>query len=155
MQFSVPQFTDVEDRIVAGLSIKQFGIVFGAGVIIFGFFSLTKSIVVTVIIGLLVGLPALVVAFGKMNGRPIYSAFGNFMRYFTGGKIYIFHKQVQDIVDDSKNKVEIKQQAPSAPDAQTAVMRMKQLNYLLQQQAGEEQALLDRIASEKTQNHGR
>jgi len=154
MQFSVPQFTDVEDRIVAGLSIKQFGIVFGAGVIIFAFFSLTKSIVVTIVLGILVGLPALVVAFGKMNGRPIYSAFGNFIRYFTGGKVYIFHKQAQDLTDDSKQKVEIKQQAAPALNAQTAVMRMKQLNYLLQQQAGEEQALLDRIAIE-AKTHGR
>ncbi len=153
MQFSVPQFTDVEDRIVAGLSIKQFGIVFGAGVIIFAFFTITKSIIITIVLGILVGLPALVVAFGKMNGRPIYSAFGNFIRYFTGGKVYIFRKQAQDITDVAE-KVEIKQQTVPKASAQTTVMRMKQLNYLLQQQAGEEQALLDRIAIE-TQTHGR
>ena len=35
MQFPVPQFTDVEDRIIGPLTIKQFGIVFGAGVVIF------------------------------------------------------------------------------------------------------------------------
>ena len=153
MQFSVPQFTDVEDRIVAGLSIKQFGIVFGAGVIIFAFFSLTKSVVVTIVLGILVGIPALIVAFAKINGRPIYSAIGNFIRYFTGGKIYVFHKQAQGLPDNDKQKVAIKQQPLAPVDAQTAVLRIKKLNYLLQQQAGEEQALLDRIATEK--NHGR
>jgi len=149
MQFSVPQFTDVEDRIVAGLSIKQFGIVFGAGVIIFAFFSLTKSIVVTIVLGLLVGAPALVVAFGKINGRPIYSAFGSFFSYFTSAKVYIFHKEAQGMPDDKKKKIEVHEQAPKALDAKSTVVRMKQLNYILQQQAGEEQALLDRIAVEQ------
>jgi len=155
MQFSVPQFTDVEDRIVAGLSLKQFGIVFGAGVIIFGFFSLTKSVVGTVVVGLFVALPALVVAFGKMNGRPIYTAFGSFIRYFTGGKVYVFHKQVQGIRDDGKQKIAITQQPAQAADARSTVLRIKKLNYLLQQQAGEEQALLDRLAEEKAHTHGR
>jgi hypothetical protein len=35
MQYPVPQFTDVEDRIIGPLTLKQFGIIFGAGVVIF------------------------------------------------------------------------------------------------------------------------
>ncbi len=149
MQFSVPQFTDVEDRIVAGLSLKQFGIVFGAGVIIFAFYTLTKSVVAVIVMFLFVGIPALVVAFGKINGRPIYAAFGNFIRYFTGSKVYIFHKQAQSLHEGKVQKIKISE--PEAPrlGQEAAVIRMKQLNYLLQQQAGEEQVLLDRIAVEK------
>lgn len=149
MQFSVPQFTDVEDRIVAGLSIKQFGIVFGAGVIIFAFYTITKSFLVTIVLGIFVGIPALAIAFGKINGRPIYNSFGNFFSYFTGNKIYVFHKQAGSLPKASTQKIQIQEQAPAPLDSQTTVVRMKQLNYLLQQQASEEQVLLDRIADEK------
>ena len=33
MQFPVPQFTDVEDKIIGPLTVKQFGILFGVGVV--------------------------------------------------------------------------------------------------------------------------
>jgi hypothetical protein len=149
MQFSVPQFTDVEDRIVAGLTLKQFGIVFGTGALIFAFYTLTKSILAVIALIIFLGVPALVVAFGKINGRPIYSAFGTFIRYFTGSKVYIFHKQAQTLHEHKAGTVKIHEQAPPPLGQEAAVTRMKQLNYLLQQQAGEEQTLLDRIAAEK------
>lgn len=148
MQFSVPQFTDVEDRIVAGLTLKQFGIVFGAGVIIFAFYSLTKSVIVVVLSVILFGLPAVVVAFGKVNGRPIYMAFTNLVGYFSGSRSYVFRKQVKSLPATSP-KIEIKEQAPPPLDQATAMVRMKQLNYLLQQQASQEQVLLDRIAQQR------
>jgi len=148
MQFSVPQFTDIEDRIVAGLTLKQFGLIFGAGVIIFAFYSLTKSIIAVIIAVIFVGLPAVVVAFGKVNGRPIYMAFGNLLGYFSASRMYVFHKEAKSL-PKSAPKLEVKEQAPKALDQNTAMVRMKQLNYLLQQQASQEQVLLDRIAQER------
>lgn len=150
MQFSVPQFTDVEDRIVAGLTLKQFGMVFGAGALIFAFYSLTKSIVVVVFATLLIGGPALVLAFGKVNGRPIYMSFGNLLGFFASGHMYVFHKEVKSL-PDSTPKVEVKQQIVETPDHATTIVRMKKLNYILQQQASQEQVLLDRIAQEQRQ----
>lgn len=152
MQFSVPQFTDVEDRLVGGLSFKQFGIVFGAGVIIFAFYTLTKSLIATIFVALLVGLPAVGIAFIPFNGRPVYTAFGPFVRYFTGAKLFVFHKQAKSLPSDHVSKIAIKEQPPEPLKGDAAVVRMKQLNYLLQQQASEEQLLLDRIAAEKRKN---
>ena len=51
MQFPVPQFTDVEDRIIGALSFKQFGIVFVAALIIFAVYTISKSIFATVATG--------------------------------------------------------------------------------------------------------
>jgi hypothetical protein len=148
MQFSVPQFTDVEDRIVAGLTFRQFGIVFGAGVVVFVFFTLTKSVAVTIASAIIIGIPAIIVAFGKVNGRPIYTGFGNLLRFAIGPKLYVFHKEAQAL--DEKQIRDIKAEQPLAPiDNKSAVVRIKKLNYLLQQQASEEQLLLQRIAEEK------
>jgi hypothetical protein len=118
-------------------------------VLVFVFYTLTKSLIITILIAVFAGLPALVVAFGKVNGRPIYMAFGNFINYFTGSKEYIFHKQAKSLPSDFADKVVIKEQAPAAVDAKSAVLRIKQLNYLLQQQASEEQTLLERVAVER------
>ena len=95
MQFPVPQFTDVEDRIIANLTIKQFGILFGAGVIIFIGYSASKSILVIIFLFVLFGIPALAVAFGKVNGRPVYNTFPILFRYFTGDKFFIFKKEAK------------------------------------------------------------
>src|SRR3954471_1656191 len=93
MQFPVPQFTDIEDRIIAGLSFKQFGIVFVAAVLTFAVYSISKNLFITIATGIILGLPALALTFGRLNGRPLYASAGNFVRFLFGPKKFIFHKQ--------------------------------------------------------------
>ena len=147
MQFSVPQFTDVEDRIVAGLTIKQFGIVFGAGTLVFVVFTLTKNLPGTIAAGLILGLPSLIIAFGRINGRPIYSTFVPLFGYLTGGRLFVFHKQAKVLPQDRITKVEIVEPPVPRLGAAAAMVRLKNLNYVLQQQASQEQVLLDHIAA--------
>jgi hypothetical protein len=93
MQFPVPQFTDVEDKIIGPLTIKQFGIVFGMGMILFLGYSATKSVIVLIFLFMILGIPALALAFGKVNGRPIYNSIGYFVAFFLSPKVMVFHKQ--------------------------------------------------------------
>ncbi len=151
MQFPVPQFTDVEDRIVAGLSFKQFGIVFAAGVLVFIVYTLTKSIFVTIVAGIFIGLPALALTFGKLNGRPLYSSAGNFVRFMFGPKLFVFRKQALDQVE-TKEPIQIQEAAPPK-DLKATAVKIKELNYLLQQQASEEATLLQRIQDNKKQTN--
>ncbi len=151
MQFPVPQFTDVEDRIVAGLSFKQFGIVFAAGVLVFAIYSVTKSIFVTVVAGVFIGLPALALTFGKLNGRPLYSSTGNFIRFMFGAKVFVFRKQAQTQIENQA-PVQIREQEPPK-DLKATAVKIKELNYLLQQQASEEATLLTRIQENKKQTN--
>ena len=148
MQFPVPQFTDVEDRIIGGLTFKQFGIVFVAAIITFAIYSISKSIPLTIGVGILTGFPAIALSFGRLNGRPLYSSAGNFIKFLFGPKIYVFHKQGQTISSEQRTKLKVEEQvAPKDPKA-TAV-KIKELNYLLQQQASEELVLLQRIKENK------
>lgn len=147
MQFPVPQFTDVEDKIIGGLSFKQFGIVFLAAVITFAVYTITKNIPITIGVGILLGFPALALTFGKLNGRPLYSSAGNFVRFLFGPKIYVFHKQAQT-VSENKAPVTVKEAAPPK-DLKATALKIKELNYLLQQQASEESVLLERIKENK------
>jgi len=86
MQYPVPQFTDVEDKIFGPLTLKQFGIVGGAGLIIFLFYSATKDLIVTIFAGLIIGVPALGLAFAKVNGRPLYNSIFSVAGFFLRPK---------------------------------------------------------------------
>lgn len=148
MQFPVPQFTDIEDRIIAGLSFKQFGIVFVAGVITFAIYTVSKNIFVTVVAGVFTGLPALALVFGKLNGRPLYASAGNFVRFLFGPKKYVFHKQAAAEAKPAPTAV-VHEAAPPK-DVKVTAVKIKELNYLLQQQASEENVLIDRIKENKS-----
>ncbi len=149
MQFPVPQFTDVEDRIIGGLSFKQFGIVFLAAVITFAAYTMSKSVIVTATVGVFTGLPALALTFGKLNGRPLYQSVGNFIRFLFGAKIYVYQKQAQTA---SENQIPVKVVERQAPkDKKQTAVKIKELNYLLQQQATEEVTLVARIKENKAQ----
>lgn len=147
MQFPVPQFTDVEDRIIGGLSFKQFGIVFLAAIITFAVYSISKNVPVTIIVGVLTGLPAIALTFGKLNGRPLYASAGNFVRFLFGAKLYVFHKQAQT-AEETKAPVVINETV-APKDAKATAVKIKELNYLLQQQASQEATLLQRIKENK------
>lgn len=147
MQFPVPQFTDVEDKIIGALTFKQFGIVFVAAIITFAVYSISKNVYATVIVGILTGFPALALTFGKLNGRPLYASAGNFIKYLFGAKIYIFHKQAQTVAEQ-KIPVTVKEEKAPKDNRATAV-KIKELNYILQQQASEENTLLARIQENK------
>src|SRR5690242_13406190 len=93
MQYPVPQFTDVEDKIFGPLTLKQFIIVGGAGLIICLVYSGTKDILITIFFGLLLGVPALGLAFGKLNGRRLYNSIFQVAGYFLRPKQLLYHKQ--------------------------------------------------------------
>ncbi len=142
MQFPVPQFTDVEDKIIAGLTLKQFGILFGVGVIIFLGYSSTKSILVMIFLGVLFGVPALVVAFGKINGRPLYATFPILINYFTRPKFFIFKKQASTggVVKVVK-KMAVEPEKPKET-SDSKRLRLAELQFKLDQSVSGKEGLL-------------
>lgn len=145
MQYPVPQFTDVEDRIIGSLTLIQFGILFGTGIVIFLVYTGTKNIALSVIFLLLLGIPALGVAFVKVNGRPLYRSIKFFIRFVLSDKFLIFHKEVYGFGDEVKLKnVDLKvqeSQVPRAPKA-TTESRLKEINRILEEQARAEEELI-------------
>lgn len=148
MQFPVPQFTDVEDKIIGPLTLKQFGIVFGAGVVVFLGYSAGKSLTVLIILSVIFGLPAVIVALYKHNGRPLYSSFGQILRFFISSRYLTFHKEVYNLGTQNLKDVEV---APNQSVAekktivQTPQDRLSEVRKLLEKQAAEERELLGKI----------
>ncbi|HYV33969.1 MAG TPA: PrgI family protein [Candidatus Limnocylindria bacterium] len=147
MQFPVPQFTDVEDKIIGPLTIKQFGIIFGVGVIVFLGYSVTKSLLVVIFLFFLLGLPALGLALVPFNGRPMYSFIGKLFRFLTSPKQLIFHKEVrganfQNKIKDAEVEVTPTEERLEPKDAQA---KMLQVEELLSRTASQEKDITERM----------
>ncbi len=147
MQYPVPQFTDVEDKLIGPLGAKQFFIVFAAGILIFAGYSATKSIVALILLIVIFGLPALGLAFAKINGRPAYRQLGFLMSFFTAPKKLIFHKEAVNFSQETKMK-DIKletQDTGPVESKETTQQRLKTVQELLRKQQEEEEMLIDKI----------
>lgn len=102
MQFQVPQFIEVEDKIVGPLTFKQFVYLLGGAGASYILWSLFPAIVAIIFIAPIAAL-ALALAFFKVNGRPFIVALEKGFVYLTGGKLYLWKKQEKAI----KRTVEI------------------------------------------------
>ncbi len=70
-QFTVPQFIDVESKIIGPITTRQFLIIIGAGVIIalsYKLFDFTLFLTITIVVVLI----AAVFSFIKVKGRPFH-----------------------------------------------------------------------------------
>lgn len=110
MQFQVPQFIEVEDKIFGPLTLKEFlylGGGVGMSVILFLFIPF-KIISIPLIIMFMVF--SLMLAFYKVNGKPFANTLEAAFYYWGGSKLYIWKK-----VDKkpSKKPEEIVKQARS------------------------------------------
>ena len=80
MRFNVPQFIDIEDKIIGPLTLKQFLFVAaGGGILFILWFYLKLSAFVIVAIPIVAFFLAL--AFFKVNGRPFFYFLINLIKY--------------------------------------------------------------------------
>lgn len=115
MRFEVPQFIEVEDKIVGPLTWKQFVyLAGGAGSIVI--FYLLLPFFFFVIIGIPLGALAGFLAFHKVNNRPFSIFLESLISYFSRSKLYLWRKEEEQsiIVREEndpplKNSVELAQ----------------------------------------------
>lgn len=92
MRFQVPQFIEVEDRIFGPLTLKQFIYLAGGGGLSFLIYTLLDSIALAVIPIILIMAIAASLAFYKVNNRPFIHMVESAVRYYVGGKLFIWKK---------------------------------------------------------------
>lgn len=99
MRFEVPQFIEIEDKIIGPLTWKQFVyLAGGAGVLIVLYFML--PFIFFVMIGLPFGALSASLAFHKVNNRPFSIFLESFVSYFTNNKLYLWRKdEAQSIIE--------------------------------------------------------
>ena len=88
-QYQVPQFIDIEDRIIGPLTLKQFLYLAFGGAVLFATWFIFKFYI-WIIIAVPVTAVALAFAFIKINDRPFVYFFLSFINYHLKPKLYIF-----------------------------------------------------------------
>ncbi|MFZ2621216.1 MAG: PrgI family protein [Minisyncoccia bacterium] len=98
MKYQVPQFIDVEDKIVGPFTVKQFiYVVGGAGMafIIYRFLPIYISVIL-----LAVTIPlSLALAFYKVNNKPFIDFLESAFLYYTKNNLYIWKKEEKKIAE--------------------------------------------------------
>ena len=116
MQYQVPQFIEIEDKIFGPLTFKQFLYVGGGAALGFIFWMMTPRIIAIVVGGPIVGF-FMAAAFYKVNGRPFLMFIEGAIKYTLSSKLYIWRK--------TEKKIE-KKQEESRPQNQMALPKLSQ-----------------------------
>ena len=89
MEYQVPQFIEVEDKIVGPLTLRQFIYIAGAvGICVVFFVSL--SFVFAFLLSAPVVALATALAFYKVNGKPFIEVLEAGFNYYTGAKLFLW-----------------------------------------------------------------
>ena len=100
-QFTVPQFIDVESKIIGPITTRQFLILLGAGIIIAGSYKLFDfSLFVT--ISVFVFAIAATFSFVKINGRPFHFFLLNATQTLRRPRIRVWNNKVTPIEQEEK-----------------------------------------------------
>ncbi len=111
MRFEVPQFIEIEDKIVGPLTWKQFVYVAGgAGLLVI--LVLTVPFIIAIFIGIPVVAGAGFLAFHKVNNRPFSFFLESFFYYFTNRKLYLWRRNEPQIITGREHTLAADQVPP-------------------------------------------
>lgn len=116
-QFQVPQFIDLEDKIIGPLTLKQFFYLLG-GTVAIAFLWRFFVALVALPFSLPIALLAIALAFWKPHGRPFPVWVKSFLAYTFRPRLYLWHK-----VPPKAKKEEMKE--ASRPDTTPRITESK------------------------------
>lgn len=130
MQYQVPQFIEVEDRIIGPLTLKQFIYLAGsAGLCVVFFFNLPF------VVALLLGLPVAglggALAFYKVNGKPFIEILEAGFNYLFGKKLFLWRRhdptlsELQTAAQAAAKEAEARAAAEQAAKTEPKLTRSK------------------------------
>ncbi|MBI3638663.1 PrgI family protein [Candidatus Wolfebacteria bacterium] len=117
MQFQIPQFIDVEDKIVGPLTIRQFLFIAAAGFTSFVLFFLLKFWLWLILTAILVAL-AVAAAFIKYNSQPLPKVAWLALSFLWKPKMYLWQRTAEF------REVEIKHKPFDISEKMTGVKKL-------------------------------
>lgn len=118
MEYQVPQFIGVEDKIIGPLTLKQFIYLAGGAGLCVVFFSYLNTIVAFLLSAPVAAFVA-ALAFYKINGKPFIEIVEAGFNYFIHAKLFLWRREESKVA--SKGPVA----APAAPRVTPKLTRGK------------------------------
>ncbi|MCF7816062.1 MAG: PrgI family protein [Candidatus Pacebacteria bacterium] len=113
MRFEVPQFIEIEDKIIGPLTWRQFiYLAGGAGTLIVLYISL--PFIFFVMFGVPLGVLSASLAFHRINNRPFSIFLESFINYTTKSKLYFWRKEQEQTIS-SKSSPQLPSEEASLP----------------------------------------
>lgn len=131
MNFQVPQFIEIEDKIFGPLSLKQFLYIVGGAGLSFLFYAYLPIYLAVVPIAIVAGL-AILLAFYKYNERPFVVLIEAAIRYLLTNKLYLWRKESKVSAKAKATKVEpITVATKEGSTPRLSASRLKDLSWSL------------------------
>lgn len=99
MQFKVPQFLAIEDKIFGPFTFKEFAYLAGGAGLCFTLYKLMGLVLGAIPILVVAGF-SLMLTFYKPNNKPFISMIESGLKYFTQSKLYIWKKRTNKITNE-------------------------------------------------------
>ena len=106
MQFQVPQFTDIEDKIIGPFTLKQFLYIAAAAGLLFILFKIL-TFFVFLLIAIPIGGLTIALAFVRVHGQPFISVIKNFFGFLRKPDFYVWRKPKAKSPAEEKRAPEI------------------------------------------------
>ena len=84
MQFRVPQFIDIEDKVIGPLTLRQFAYLLGAGGFSFIIWTFIPIKIIALVLSVAVSGLFISLAFVKINNRPFADILESAFSFYTG-----------------------------------------------------------------------
>ncbi len=131
-QFVVPQFLDVESKIIGPITARQFLIMLGVLLVEFVIYRVFLNILLVLLFGVPILGIGLLFSFAKVNGRPFHFIVLNFIQTFRKPHLRIWDKTLSDAdIRTSMQKVEEEVVAPKVRKAPLERSRLNELTLVV------------------------
>ncbi|MFA5318580.1 MAG: PrgI family protein [Patescibacteria group bacterium] len=105
-QFNVPQFIDVEDKVLGPITVRQFVIILVCGLLSAAAYKLADFALFLTLTIFIFGIGG-IIAFLKINGRPFHYFILNVIQTFKKPKLRIWNNQLSKTSEELKEDPEI------------------------------------------------
>jgi hypothetical protein len=134
MQFKVPQFIDVEDKLFGPFSFRQFAYMLGGGGMAFVAYKLLPIWISIFLILPIVGLSLLLI-FYKINNKPFIYYLQASLSYLVSSKLYVWKQRLVKPGTKNEDAEEIKEPTSLVPMSRSS--SLKDLSWSLDVQEQE------------------
>jgi hypothetical protein len=126
MRYQVPQFIEIEDKVIGPLTIKQFVYLVGGAAMSFIVYTYVYFYVAIVLVAGIAGL-SLALAFYKINNKPFIDFLESAFMFYTKQNLYIWKKQPKEIVKAE----DVVQDSPQVFVPRLSDSKLKELSWSL------------------------
>lgn len=134
MQFRLPQFLDIEDKVFGPFTLRQFAYMLGAVAFAYIFWKLIPIKLVAILFILVFSGTFLALAFVKIHNRPFADILENAYKFVIGGKTYIWQKEKTEEIQNTKTDLralDLLKKKQIAEEERVTIDKIKELSSKL------------------------